>query len=90
LTRLQRTQIVNQNLLSYLVERHEEAKIRASASIGGLRTITPAGIPSAPLPNGASRNIMVSLFMGLGLGLVWRCCWNIWIRPCTAAMSSSA
>ena len=68
LTRLQRTQIVNQNLLSYLVERHEEAKIRASASIGGLRTITPAGIPSAPLPNGASRNIMVSLFMGLGLG----------------------
>ncbi len=68
LTRLQRMQIVNQNLLSYLVERHEEAKIRASASIGGLRTITPAGIPAAPLPNGASRNIMVSLFMGLGLG----------------------
>ncbi|HNR69666.1 MAG TPA: Wzz/FepE/Etk N-terminal domain-containing protein, partial [bacterium] len=68
LARLQRTQIVHQNLLNYLVERHEEAKIRASASLGGLRTVTPAGIPSDPLPNQASRNVLLSVFLGLGLG----------------------
>lgn len=68
LMRLQRMQIVNQNLLSYLVERHEEAKIRASATVGGLRTITPANIPSEPLPSGATRNMLLSLFLGFGLG----------------------
>ncbi|MBN1542573.1 polysaccharide biosynthesis tyrosine autokinase, partial [candidate division KSB1 bacterium] len=68
LARLQRTQIVHQNLLNYLVERHEEAKIKASSSLGGLRTVTPAGIPQEPLQTRAARNILLSIFFGLGLG----------------------
>ena len=70
--RLERTQGVYQNLLNYLVERHEEEKIKASTGFGGMRIISPAVVPEAPLSRQASRNIMISAIMGLGLafGLV--------------------
>ena len=70
--RLERTQGVYQNLLNYLVERHEEEKIKASTGFGGMRIVSPAVVPEAPLSRQASRNIMVSAIMGLGLafGLV--------------------
>lgn len=36
LAKLRRTQAVHQNLLNYLVERHEEAKIKAATGAGGI------------------------------------------------------
>ena len=45
ISRLRRTQAVHQNLLNYLVERHEEAKIKAATGSGGIRIVNPAAIP---------------------------------------------
>ncbi len=70
--RLLRTQSVYQNLLNYLVERHEEEKIKASTGFGGMRIVSPAAIPEAPLSRQVVRNVMTSAILGLGLafGLV--------------------
>jgi capsular exopolysaccharide synthesis family protein len=68
ISRLRRTQAVHQNLLNYLVERHEEAKIKAATGSGGIRIVNPASIPQEPLSRNTPRSLMVGLFLGLGLG----------------------
>ena len=72
LASMQRTQMVYQHLLTYLVQRYEEAKITASVGSGGIRIVNPAAMPTQPLPRSRMRNIMVTVIMGLGLafGLV--------------------
>ena len=72
LASMQRTQMVYQHLLTYLVQRYEEAKIKASAGSGGMRIVSPAALPTQPLPRSRLRNIMVAALLGLGLafGLV--------------------
>jgi len=68
LARLRRTQAVHQNLLNYLVERHEEAKIKAATGSGGIRIVNPAMMPDRPLSHNLARNLMVGVLLGLGLG----------------------
>ncbi len=68
LSRLRRTQAVHQNLLNYLVERHEEAKIKAATGSGGIRVVNPAAIPEEPLSRNTPRTLLIGLMLGLGLG----------------------
>ena len=68
ISRLRRTQAVHQNLLNYLVERHEEAKIKAATGSGGIRVVNPAAIPNAPISRNIPRSLMVGALLGLGLG----------------------
>jgi len=68
ISRLRRTQAVHQNLLNYLVERHEEAKIKAATGAGGIRVVNPAAIPSAPISRNTPRSLMIGALLGLGLG----------------------
>jgi len=66
LARLKRTQTVHQNLLNYLVERHEEAKIKAATGAGSIRIINPAALPLQPIPRNIPRNLFLGLVLGLG------------------------
>jgi tyrosine-protein kinase Etk/Wzc len=68
LARLRRTQAVHQNLLNYLVERHEEAKIKAATGAGGLRIVNPPAVPEAPLSRNIPRALLIGAMLGLGLG----------------------
>jgi len=68
LARLRRTQAVHQNLLNYLVERHEEAKIKAATGAGGIRIVNPAAMPERPNPRNIPRALLIGAMLGLGLG----------------------
>ena len=68
LARLRRTQAVHQNLLNYLVERHEEAKIKAATGAGGLRIVNPAALPERPNSRNLPRTLLIGAMLGLGLG----------------------
>jgi len=68
LSRLRRTQAVHQNLLNYLVERHEEAKIKAATGAGGIRVVNPAAIPEKPISRNTPRSLLIGMMLGLGLG----------------------
>ena len=68
LARLRRTQAVHQNLLNYLVERHEEAKIKAATGAGGIRLVNPAALPERPISRNLPRTLLIGAMLGLGLG----------------------
>jgi len=68
LARLRRTQSVHQNLLNYLVERHEEAKIKAATGAGGIRLVNPAALPERPISRNLPRTLLIGALLGLGLG----------------------
>lgn len=68
LAKLRRTQAVHQNLLNYLVERHEEAKIKAATGAGGIRIVNPAALPEQPISRNKPRTLLIGIMLGLGLG----------------------
>ncbi len=68
MARLARTKTVSENLLNFLVQRGEEAKIEAATSSGGVRVIDPAVKPTDPIPPNTKRNILLGAILGLGLG----------------------
>ncbi len=68
ISRLRRTQAVHQNLLNYLVERHEEAKIKAATGSGGIRIVNPTALPEEPISRNTPRVLLIGLMLGLGLG----------------------
>jgi len=68
LARLRRTQAVHQNLLNYLVGRHEEAKIKAATGAGGIRIVNPAAFPELPMARNPLRTLLIGALLGMGLG----------------------
>jgi tyrosine-protein kinase Etk/Wzc len=69
LSRLQRTRKVYENLYNFLVERGEEANIKAATSTGGIRIIDQPKLPKRPIPVPAKRNIAMGALLGLALGV---------------------
>ncbi len=69
-TRLTRAKTVYENLYSFLIERGEEAKIKAAAGTGGVRIIDPATRPQRPIPKNLQSIILTATLCGLALGLV--------------------
>ncbi|MDZ7317126.1 MAG: polysaccharide biosynthesis tyrosine autokinase [candidate division KSB1 bacterium] len=68
LAKLQRSKQVSENLLNFLIQQGEEARIRAQTGTGGLLIVSPAALPMRPLPKNSTRNLAVGFILGLGLG----------------------
>ncbi|HHS12538.1 MAG TPA: hypothetical protein ENN03_02085, partial [bacterium] len=66
--RMSRAQSVAENLYKFLLERGEEAKIKAATGTGGIRVIDDPVLPAKPVPANMARNLVLGLFLGLGLG----------------------
>jgi capsular exopolysaccharide synthesis family protein len=68
LNKLQRSKIVSEDLLNFLIQQGEEARIRAETGTGGLLIVSPASLPLKPIPQNTTRNIAVGFILGIGLG----------------------
>ncbi|HNQ76568.1 MAG TPA: polysaccharide biosynthesis tyrosine autokinase, partial [Pseudothauera hydrothermalis] len=66
---LKRSKMVYENLYSILLEKGEEARIRAATSLGGIRIIDAPHLPESPIPVNYVRNILLGLILALGLGV---------------------
>jgi succinoglycan biosynthesis transport protein ExoP len=73
LQRLQRDAKVNDDLLTLLKTRHQEALIKESEGVEEVTIIRPATEPGAPVGSGVLNTIMVGALLGfvLGLGLAF-------------------
>ncbi len=69
-TRLSRAKTVYEKLYSFLIERGEEAKIKAASGTGGVRIIDPPTRPQNPIPQNLQSIILTATLCGLALGLV--------------------
>ncbi len=70
LQRLQRDAKVNDDLLTLLKTKHQEALIKESEGVEEVTIIRPATEPSAPVGGEAFNTILVGALLGLMLGLV--------------------
>ncbi|MBN1482049.1 polysaccharide biosynthesis tyrosine autokinase [candidate division KSB1 bacterium] len=69
LAKLQRAKTVNATLYNFLIQKGEEAKIKAATGTGGVKVISPPAIPERPIPKNTMRDIFVGVILGLGLGV---------------------
>jgi tyrosine-protein kinase Etk/Wzc len=69
LNQLNRAKTVHENLHGFLLEKGEEAKIKAATGTGGIRIIDPPNWPYAPIPRGTAKNLLLGFLLGLGLGI---------------------
>ncbi|HTO10156.1 MAG TPA: polysaccharide biosynthesis tyrosine autokinase, partial [Candidatus Binatia bacterium] len=70
LQRLQRDAKVNDDLLTLLKTRHQEALIKESEGIEEVQIVRPASEPGAPVGGEAVNTVLVGGLLGLMLGLV--------------------
>jgi len=70
LQRLQREAKTNDDLLTLLKTRHQEALIKESEKIDEVSIVRPATEPDAPLGGEALNTVLVGALLGLTLGLV--------------------
>lgn len=68
IARLNRSKAVRQNMYNFLLEKGEEAKIKAATGTGGIRIMDPPILPNRPVPSRAKMDLMVAILVGLGLG----------------------
>lgn len=69
LVRLSRTNQVNAELYSYLLQRQQETRIIAAAASGNVEIIDRAQIPGAPIKPNKRKNLALGLILGLMLGV---------------------
>lgn len=69
LVRLTRTNQVNAELYSYLLQRQQETRIAASATSGNVEIIDRAQVPGAPIRPNKRKNLALGLVLGLMLGV---------------------
>ncbi|HEV8475222.1 MAG TPA: AAA family ATPase, partial [Methylomirabilota bacterium] len=70
LQRLQRDAKVNDDLLTLLKTRHQEALIKESEGVEEVSVVRPAPEPGAPVGSDAINTVLVGALLGLMLGLV--------------------
>lgn len=69
LNRLERAKEVHQSLHSFLLEKGEEAKIKAATGTGGIRIVDPPNWPSKANAKGTQKNLALGFLLGIGLGI---------------------
>ena len=69
-TKLSRAKQVYENLYTFLIQRGEEAKIKAAAGTGGVRIIDLPTKPRHPISKNLRQILMTAALCGLALGLV--------------------
>jgi succinoglycan biosynthesis transport protein ExoP len=65
---LMRAQTVAENLYNFLLQKGEEAKIKAATGTGGIRIVDEPVFPRSKVPVNVVRNLMLGLILGAGLG----------------------
>ena len=66
--KLSGNQSVAENVYNFLLEKGEEAKIKAATGIGGIRILDMPGLPGYPVKTGILSVFLTGLTRGLGLG----------------------
>jgi tyrosine-protein kinase Etk/Wzc len=66
---LLRNSLVNEDLYSRLLQRHEEARIVEASEIGGAAVIDPAIAPRTPVRPTTKRNTVLGGILGLAVGI---------------------
>ena len=67
--RLLRSMTLDEKIYGIMMEKYEDARIAEQAKIGNIRVLDYAEMPSAPIKPRVSMNMLVGLFLGLGLGI---------------------
>jgi len=67
--RMTRAKTVAENLYTFLLQKGEEAKIKAATGSGGLRIIDHPVMPVNPISTNIIKRLIVGFFVGLGLGI---------------------
>lgn len=70
LAALTRKSEVNADLYTFLLKKHEEARISRAGIVGNARVIDPALLSSTPVEPRKKRNLALSLLAGLLLGIL--------------------
>ena len=65
---LMRAQTVAENLYNFLLQKGEEAKIKAATGTGGIRIVDEPVFPRSKVPVNMPRNLILGLILGAGLG----------------------
>lgn len=68
LGRLLRVTKVNADIYTFLLQKHEEARITKAATISNISVVDPAIIPGTPIKPQKQKNLLLGLLVGLMLG----------------------
>ena len=73
LARLTRLATVNADIYTFLLQKHEEARIARAATISSINVIDPAIAPAEPVKPNKKKNLLLALVVGamLGVGLAF-------------------
>jgi capsular exopolysaccharide synthesis family protein len=71
LARLQRARISNEKLYLMVEEKYNEANITEQSNTGYVEIIEPASLPGSPSSPKTIINVMIGIFIGLSLGVVF-------------------
>ena len=69
LARLTRLATVNADIYTFLLQKHEEARIARAATISNISVIDPAITPQRPVKPNKKKNLLLGLIVGLMLGV---------------------
>jgi len=69
LARLTRVSKVNADIYTFLLQKHEEARIAKASTISNIDIVDPAIIPGKPIKPKKAQNILLGLLFGLALGI---------------------
>jgi len=68
LARLARSSKVNEEIYTFLLKRHEEARIAMASTTGNINIIDPAIVPKAPIKPDLKKSLLLGALVGLILG----------------------
>lgn len=71
LARLLRDREINNKIYVQLLEEREQARIREASEIGNIRLVESASIPAVPTRPRKMLNLLIGMFAGTVIGLVW-------------------
>ncbi|HZV82510.1 MAG TPA: polysaccharide biosynthesis tyrosine autokinase [Geobacteraceae bacterium] len=69
LARLMRLSKVNADIYTYLLQKHEEARIAKASTISNIHIVDPANLPDAPVAPKKKKNLLLGLLVGLMVGI---------------------
>lgn len=60
---------VNEEIYTFLLKKHEEAKISKAATVSNVRVIDPPSLPEFPIEPKKKRNLLIGLLVGILFGI---------------------
>lgn len=69
LARLTRVSKVNSDIYTFLLQKHEEARIAKASTISNIDIVDPAITPTHPIKPKKAQNLLLGLLFGLALGI---------------------